>query len=230
MNDAPMQADDVVALTERYRRLYTGLVYDILDEMGHPYQALSRDLRPIRPDMVVAGPAFTIQGISDPTGDPELSNKRINLFKAMTYPCVDVRDCGFDERVAHYGEMNATLGRKYGAVGAVIDGGLRDTRHLLEMDFPTFGRYYTPVEAKKRWSYFRWNVPITLRGQLSSTVTVNPGDFILGDIDGVLVVPKELVVDVLQKAEALMVREDMARAEFRTADDCEVVYRKYGRL
>jgi regulator of RNase E activity RraA len=219
-----------VALAERYRKLYSGLVYDIMDEMGFPHQALASDLRPIRPDMVVAGPAFTIQGIADPTGDPEMSDKRINLFKAMSYPCVDVRDCGFDTRVAHYGEMNATLGRKYGAVGAVIDGGVRDARHLLEMNFPTFGRYYTPVEAKKRWSYYRWQVPITLRGALSATVTVTPGDFVLGDVDGVLVIPKEIVQPVLVKAEELMERENMAREEFKTAEDCEVVYRKYGRL
>lgn len=225
-----LQTLPVEALAQRYRRLYTGLVYDILDELGLPHQALASDLRPIRPDMIVAGPAFTIQGISDPTGDPELSNKRINLFKAMSHPCVDVRDCGFDLRVAHYGEMNATLGRKYGAVGAVIDGGVRDTRHLLEMDFPVFARYHTPVEAKKRWSYFRWQVPITLRGALSATVTVNPGDFILADIDGVVVVPRHLTLEVLDKAESLMATEDRAREEFRTAEDCEVVYQKYGRL
>jgi len=131
------------AIVARYRKFYTGLVYDILDELGHPNQVLATDLRPIRPDMVVAGPAFTIQMIADPVGDPELAEKRINLFKAMSYPCVDVRDCGFDTRVANYGEMNATLGRKYGSVGAIIDGGVRDTRHLLDMDFP---------------------VPVTLRG------------------------------------------------------------------
>ena len=217
-------------IVSHYRRFYTGLVYDILDEMGHPHQALASDLRPIRSDMIVAGPAFTIQMIADPVGDPELSDKRINLFKAMSYPCVDIRDCGFDTRVANYGEMNATLGRKYGCVGAIIDGGVRDSRHLLEMDFPTFARYYTPVEAKHRASYFRWQVPISVRGAISSTVTVHPGDFVFGDIDGVVVVPKGIVLDVMHKAEALMAREDMAREEFKTAEDCEVVYRKYGRL
>jgi regulator of RNase E activity RraA len=98
------------------------------------------------------------------------------------------------------------------------------------MDFPVFARYYSPVEAKHRVSYFRWQVPVTLRGAISASVTVNPGDFILGDIDGVLVIPKAIVGDVMVKAEALMAREDMAREEFKTADDCEVVYRKYGRL
>lgn len=218
------------AICARYKPLYSGLIYDILDEMGYPYQALATDMRPLDPRSVLVGPAFTIQGINDPVGDPDLSERRIQLFKAMTFPCVDVRDCGFDTRVAHYGEMNATLGRKYGAVGAVIDGGIRDSRHLLDMDFPVISRYQTPVEAKKRWSYFRWQVPVALRGGLSSTVTVHPGDLIFGDIDGVVVVPKAEIMTVLEKAEALMAREDAAREEFKSEQDCEVVYRKYGRL
>ena len=220
-----------LAVCERYKRLYTGLVYDILDEMGLPNQALATDLGPLRPDMVVAGPAFTIQGINDPVGEPELRERRIKLFKAMRYPCVDVRDCGFDFRVAHYGEMNAVLGRAKGAVGAVVDGGVRDSRHLLAMDFPVFRRFHSPVEAVKRWSYFRWDVPIALRGALSATVMVNPGDFVFGDIDGVVIVPKELTLDVLERAEEHARIEDSARKEFGDPNaDPEEVYAKYRKL
>lgn len=226
-----IDAAEMLAVCERYKRLYTGLVYDILDEMDLPNQALATDLRPLRPDMVVAGPAFTIQGINDPLGDPQLRERRIQLFKAMTHPCVDVRDCAFDFRVAHYGEMNAVLGRAKGAVGAVVDGGVRDSRHLLAMDFPVFNRFHSPVEAVKRWSYFRWGVPIALRGALSATVLVNPGDFIFGDIDGVVVVPKELTVEVLERAEAHARTEDSARAEFGDPNaDPEEVYARYQKL
>jgi regulator of RNase E activity RraA len=137
-------------ICDRFKKLYTGLVYDILDGMGLPNQALATDMRPLRADMIVAGPAFTIQGINDPNGDPELRDRRIKLFKAMRHPCVDVRDCSFDTRVAHYGEMNAVLGRANGVVGAVIDGGIRDSRHLLEMNFPTISRYHSPVGAPRR--------------------------------------------------------------------------------
>ncbi|HQU49747.1 MAG TPA: hypothetical protein PLM09_11590, partial [Casimicrobiaceae bacterium] len=73
-------APDMVETIDRFRKLYTGLVYDILDEMGLPYQALATDIRPLRPDMVVAGPAFTIQGINDPVGDENLREPRIKLF------------------------------------------------------------------------------------------------------------------------------------------------------
>jgi 4-hydroxy-4-methyl-2-oxoglutarate aldolase len=218
-------------ICDRFKKLYTGLVYDILDGMGLPNQALATDMRPLRADMIVAGPAFTIQGINDPNGDPELRDRRIKLFKAMRHPCVDVRDCSFDTRVAHYGEMNAVLGRANGVVGAVIDGGIRDSRHLLEMNFPTISRYHSPVEALNRWSYFRWQTPVQLRGNLSATVTVRPGDFIFGDIDGVVVIPFERLEEVLRLSEEHAAVENEARRDFvAPGADVEAVYRKYRKL
>ncbi|MBS7695965.1 MULTISPECIES: RraA family protein [unclassified Chelatococcus] len=222
---------DILDVIERYRRLYTGLVYDIMDEMGLPNQSLATDIRPLRDDMVIAGPAFTVQGIADPTGDPGLRERRIKMFGDMRHPCVDVRDCGFDARVAHYGEMNAVLGRAKGVTGAVIDGGIRDSGLILKMDFPCFRRYHSPVEAVARWSYYRWQQPITLRGNLSATVTVNPGDFMFGDIDGVLVIPKERAIEVLRLAEEHAATETRARADFADpANDAEEVYGRYKKL
>lgn len=224
-------APDMVETIDRFRKLYTGLVYDILDEMGLPYQALATDIRPLRPDMVVAGPAFTIQGINDPVGDESLRERRIKLFGEMRYPCVDVRDCGYDTRVAHYGEMNAVLGRAKGVVGAIIDGGTRDSRHVLEMGFPLFARYNSPVEALKRWGYYRWQLPVQLRGALSATVIVRPGDFMFADIDGVLVIPQERLVEVLRKSEEHAAIEDRARSEFAAPGaDVEAVYARYRKL
>jgi regulator of RNase E activity RraA len=222
---------DIVETIDRFHKLYTGLVYDIMDEMGLPYQALATDIRPLRPDMIVAGPAFTIQGINDPVGDEGLRERRIKLFGEMRYPCVDVRDCGYDTRVAHYGEMNAVLGRAKGVVGAVIDGGTRDSRHILAMDFPLFARYCSPVEALKRWGYYRWQHPVQLRGALSATVVVRPGDFMYGDIDGVLVIPQEHLVEVLRKSEEHAAIEDRARVDFAAPGaDADAVYAKYRKL
>jgi regulator of RNase E activity RraA len=216
-------------ISNRYKRFYSGLIFDIMEEMGMPHQALATDIRPLLPDVVIAAPAFTVQMVNDPTGDPDLREKRIRMFKEMTYPCIDIRDAGFDTRAAHYGEMNATLGAKFGCVGAVIDGGTRDSRHINERGFPVFARYQTPVEALGRSSYFRWQVPITIRGAITATVTVNPGDFIFGDIDGLISIPKDAVLEVLDRCEELYDRENHAREEFR-AGDPEAVYRKYGRL
>lgn len=222
---------DMLDAISRFKKLYTGLVYDIMDGLGLPQQTLATDMRPLRDDMIVAGPAFTVQGINDPNGDPDLRSRRIKMFGDMRLPCVDVRDCGFDTRVAHYGEMNAVLGRAKGVVGAVIDGGIRDSGLLLKMNFPCFRRYHSPVEALQRWSYYRWQQPIALRGSMSATVIVRPGDFIFGDIDGVLVIPIERLEEVLRLSEEHAAVENSARAEFADpTKDAEEVYGRYRKL
>lgn len=223
----------VPELIERYKKLYTGAVYDALDERGFPHQALASDIKPIQQDMVLAGPAFTIKGVPDPVGDEELRQRRIHLFEDMrdlNCPVIDVRDCSFDTQVAHYGEMNAVLGEASGAIGAVVDGGCRDTGFLLQRGFPTWCRYLTPVEAFQRWSYADWQKPIGLRGALSSIVIVHPGDFLFGDLDGVVVIPRELVIEILESTEEIIQVENQAREEFQASDDPVAVYKKYGKL
>ncbi|CAG7640517.1 4-carboxy-4-hydroxy-2-oxoadipate aldolase [Paenibacillus solanacearum] len=223
----------VAELIERYKKLYTGAVYDVLDHLGMPYQALSAGLKPVRQDFVLAGPAFTIKGIPDTKGDENLRTRRIHLFndmRSLGIPLVDTRDCSFDTQVAHYGEMNAVLGKASGVVGAVVDGGCRDTGFLLKDNFPVFCQYQNPVEAYMRWSYYDWQIPIALRGALSAVVQVHPGDFLFGDLDGVVVIPRQWVVEVLEKTEALVNTETAARAEFASGADPVEIYKKYGKL
>jgi len=223
----------VSELIERYRTTYSGAVYDVLDEMGYPHQALAHDLKPVDPRSIIAGPAFTMKGIPEPTGDERLRARRIHMFEAMKetgVPIIDVRDCSFDTQAAHYGEMNATVGAASGVIGAVVDGGSRDTRFLLERDFPIFCNYLTPVEAVKRWSYYDWQFTVALRGALTAVVPVSPGDFLMGDLDGVVVIPHDIVVSVLEKTEALIAHEDRVREEFEAGGDPVAVYRRHGRL
>ncbi|WP_163634244.1 RraA family protein [Microbacterium sp. B35-04] len=226
-------AVSVPELIERYRATYSGAVYDVLDAMGYPHQALASDIKPVDNRWVIAGPAFTLKGIPEPTGDERLRARRIHMFEAMKdvgVPIIDVRDCSFDMQAAHYGEMNATVGASCGVIGALVDGGSRDTRFLLERDFPVFARYLTPVEAVKRWSYYDWQLTIALRGALTSIVVVSPGDFIMGDLDGVVVIPRDIVVEVLEKTEELIRHEDQVREEFNDGQDPVEVYRRHGRL
>jgi regulator of RNase E activity RraA len=224
----------VEELILRYSRVYSGAVYDALEHLGFPHQALAQDIKPIRPDMTIVGPAFTIKGIPSPIPDEGLLERRIRFFsdmKALGCPVIDTRDCSFDTQVAHYGELNAALGKSCGAVGALVDGGCRDTGLLLKRNFPVCCRYQTPVEAFRRWIYAEWQIPIGLRGAISSIVIVNPGDFIFGDLDGVVVIPHDAIIEVLERSEKFVDTEGKERAEFFTPGaDPIAVYRKYGRL
>jgi len=221
---------DMNEICVRYRRLYAGLLFDVLEHLGYSNQALSHQIMPISPEMKLAGPAFTFKGTTSAVKDESVRFRRLNALKEMKYPCVEVRDRTTPFNVALYGELSATSAAAHGAVGALIDGGTRDSGMLISMGFPVFARYRSPVEAFGRVMSLIHNVPILMSGELSETVVVNPGDFIFGDIDGVIVVPQSLTVQVLLEAERIAGIEDAARVDFKKGDDPVEVFKKHRRL
>jgi 4-hydroxy-4-methyl-2-oxoglutarate aldolase len=221
---------DMEQICARYRKLYAGLVFDVLEELGFPNQVLSHEIMPLSLDMKLAGPAFTIKGATAAEKDEGLRYRRLNALKEMTYPCVEVRDRSTAFRVALYGELSATSARAHGAVGAVVDGGTRDSGMIIGMGFPLFARYRTPIEAYGRIVTIATQVPIILSGELTETVVVNPGDFIFGDLDGLLTIPKHLIRQVLTKCEEIAGTENLARADFQKKEDPVEVFKRYRRL
>lgn len=217
-------------ICERYRRLYAGAVYDVLESLGYPNQVLAHDLRPLAPEMKLAGPAFTVKGTMTCERDEAGRHKRIAMIKKMTYPCVEVRDRGTPFNVALYGELSATTAKAHGAVGALIDGATRDSGHLISMKFPVFARYRNPVEAFGRYLILSCQVPILLSGETTETVRVEPGDFVFGEADGALVIPKHLTLQVLAECERISGIEDKARLEFARGDDPVEVFQRHKRL
>jgi 4-hydroxy-4-methyl-2-oxoglutarate aldolase len=218
------------AICERYKKLYTAVVFDVLEGMGYSNQALSHDLVALAPGMKLAGPAFTVKGSLSAERDSEARERRMRMISSMGNPCIEVRDRGTPFNVAIYGELSATTARAHGAVGALIDGGTRDSSHLIAMNFPVFARYRSPVEAFGRYTWIACQVPIRISGELSETVTVNPGDFIFGEEDGVIVIPKDLVVTVLEECERIKLLEDQARHDFDRGDDPVEVFQRYNRF
>jgi 4-hydroxy-4-methyl-2-oxoglutarate aldolase len=217
-------------ICERYRRLYAGAVYDVLEEMGHPNQALSHELTALSPGMKLAGPAFTVKGTVTAERAEADRETALQMVCSMKHPCIEVRDRGTSFNVAIYGELSATTAKAHGAVGALVDGGTRDSGQLVKMDFPVFSRYRSPVEAFGRYMILRFQVPIHVSGELTDTVEIKPGDFIFGEEDGVLVIPKALILRVLNKCEEVKSLEDKARSDFARGDDPVEVFKRYKRL
>lgn len=231
MNTQPSSnGQDLQSVCERYRRCYAGLVYDVLEHLGYPNQALSCELTPLIPEMKLAGPAFTVKGTTTTEKNESLRHRRLEMIKHMRRPCIEVRDRGTPYPVAIYGELSAASAAAHGAVGALLDGGTRDSGRLIEAGFPVFSRYRCPVEAFGRWAIAEYQVPILLSGLLVETVTVRPGDFIFGDYDGALVVPQEITLEVLVECERVMGIEDCARVEFARGDDPVAVFERHKRL
>ncbi len=221
---------DMEAICERYKRLYAGAVYDVLEELGHPNQAVSHSLVALKPGMKLAGPAFTVKGTVTAERDEAGRHQRMRMVCSMTNPCIEVRDQGTPYNVAIYGELSATTARAHGAVGALIDGGTRDSNLLMKMGFPVFARYRCPVEAFGRYTLLKTQVPIRIAGELTDTVEVNPGDFIFGEEDGVMVIPKDLTLTVLEHCERIRGLEDQARHDFARGDDPVEVFKRYKRF
>jgi 4-hydroxy-4-methyl-2-oxoglutarate aldolase len=211
-------------ICERYKRLYTPAVADILDSKGLWHQIMNNDLKGLTMDMVVAGPAFTVLGMCERSEDKAIRKGPLVVDRLGQYQ-VAVFETGGDTHTGHWGELLSNAARTRGAHGAVIDGGVRDTRYILQIDFPVFCRFRCPGDATGRWNVVDMEIPVTVGG-----VRVHPGDFVFGDADGVVVVPKELTIPVLLEAESVLELEDEIRQKVRAGESVEHLYRSYERF
>ncbi len=222
--------NEIEQICERYKKLYGGVIYDVLEHFGYPDQVLSHHFAPLKDEIKLAGPAFTVKGAVSCEKNVEVRYRRLKMIREMTRPCIEVRDGGTPYPVAIYGELSATSAAAHGAVGAIVNGGARDCSFLNAMKFPVFARYRTPIEAFGRWRLLEYQVPVRLDGETRADVVVNPGDFIFGDFDGVLVVPKGLTMDVLIECERIVGIEDQAREDFARGEDPVEVFERHKRL
>jgi regulator of RNase E activity RraA len=188
-------------LLGRFEQLYTGAVNDVLREFSLLEQALPGHIRPLREYRTVAGIAFTVKSAPNVkiTGEMEY---RTQMLDEMGGDHFVVWDTSEDEKATLWGGvMTATaVGKKVRA--ACIDGGIRDTHQILEKDFPVFYKYRISNGSLGRCLITHYQIPIKI-----GDVTIKPGDVVLGDIDGVLVVPRDIAFDVLTRAEEITANE-----------------------
>jgi len=205
-------------LCRRYESVFTGAVNDVLREMGYLYQTLPHDIQPLHEDMKVAGICFTVKGSQNLDLTDEMMD-RARMLEAITPNSVCVWDTSGDEESAQWGEIMTLAARGRGCRGAVVDGGVRDTRRILQQGFPVFCRYRTSNGMLGRFRMIGYQIPIRIGETL-----IRPGDVIFGDIDGVIVVPRDIAVSVLERAEAIRDGEtDIRRMVQSGASPVEVV-------
>lgn len=220
---------DVEAVRQRYLKLSAALISDTMDHLGLVGRTFEFGIYPLAQGMKVAGPAFTVQAMSTPVTDARVTKVGFTLIKSMTPGCVLVKSMQGDKSAGQFGEITATAMSAAGCVGAVIDGSTRDSDQLISMGFPTFVHFRHPLEAKGRIMSIDYQVPIYVKG-IDGKLMVNPGDYIFGDNDGVVVVPKELTLEVLGIAEKAFGEEEKTRAAVAAGLDPLDVYNKYGRF
>ena len=211
-------------LAHRFSAVYTGALTDVLDRHGRRQQTLPPELAPLRPGSRLAGPAYPILGRPHPGHDYDTSIRLVlEMLGAVPTGSVAVYQTN-DRASAHFGELSATSLASRGCAGAVIDGGTRDAEYILREDFPVFSRYVTPQDCVPRWEVLaHGDVTIVVGG-----VRVSPGDWIVGDRDGVVVVPAELVEEILSEAEAKVATEDEIRDAVRSGTLPLAAYERFG--
>jgi 4-hydroxy-4-methyl-2-oxoglutarate aldolase len=211
-------------LIRRFSALYTGALTDVLDWRGHLQQTLPPELLPLRPGTRLAGPVHPVLGRPHPGHDYDTSIRAV-LEMLGSVPPAHVAVYETNDRVsAHFGELSATSLASRGCAGAVIDGGTRDAEYILREDFPVFSRYVTPQDCVPRWELLaHGDVTIVVGG-----VRVAPGDWIVGDRDGLVIVPGGEVEEVLAEAEAKVSTENEIRDAVRAGMLPIDAYERYG--
>lgn len=210
-------------LCARYGRIYTAAITDVLDRRGCYNQTLPHDIVPLTPDARLAGIAFPVSGKQSRNSETEGPVRAfLKMLGAVPRDAALVIQAN-DDVAAHFGELSAVAMKARGVRGVVVDGATRDAAYIVREKFPLFCRYRTPQDSLPRWRVVQWGRPITI-----GDVRVSPGDVVVGDFDGVAVVPKKLALEVLLECEALLDQENQVRDAVRKGMAPLKAYEKFG--
>ena len=208
--------------------LYSAVLSDVLDDFGYTRQALPPYVRPLDDSLKMVGYART--GLFTNTYEVlEGENPyeiEIALIDDLKPNDVAVLGCaGPTTRLAPWGELLTTASRKRGAVGCVTDGLVRDVRHIRDLEFPVFHGGIGPLDTRGRGKMVARDVTIECGG-----VTVRSGDVVFGDVDGVVIIPREIAAEVIEAALRKVTSENNTRDELENGLLLGEVYAKYGVL
>lgn len=212
-------------LCQGFQQTYTAAVTDILDfEFDLHDQWLGPEIRPLVPEMRVAGPAFTMRWVNDRTpGGERLGRMLAALIDSLQPFTVPILDTSKNRYAGYWGELMCNICRQRGVEGAVIDGGVRDPYYIWKFGFNMFAAFACPNEADTRSRLESYQEPIAI-----NNVPIRPGDFIVGDFGGVVVIPQEIVVDVYERVRKLVARESEFRKMIKAGISGEEAVRTFG--
>lgn len=211
--------------TQRLEKCYTGVVHDVMRAMGLRDFTLPAAIRPIMPEQTLAGPAFTIDGKVDPKADPHQTLLEWTGLLSKAKPGHIWVSQPNDRIVANMGELSAETLKNKGVLGCVIDGYVRDVKFLLDMRFQTWATGFTPRDIVGYWLPRAFDVDIKI-----GDVTIAPGDYMIGDRDGLIRVPKGRIDDVIDAAEKAITAENLVRTAILAGVDPQEAYLRHGKF
>ncbi len=216
---------DVDDFCARFSAVYTGAISDVLDELGYREQVLPSSIQGLTLEQRVAGVAMPVEGEPSASLDPEEIFIPILKMLGDLKPGDVIVTQSHDDVSAHLGELSSEAARFRGARGAVIDGGARDIDYILKLGFPVFCRYRTPRDVMGRWKVTKYGHAVKI-----GSVTIRRGDFMVGDKDGVLAIPRAVTREVLEKTEEVVRTENLVRKAILQGVHPVDAYQKFGRF
>jgi len=220
---------DPEAIRRRYLKVDTATVADVLDVLGLPDQGLAPQFAPYPANAGrMGGWAYTIRGKMKRyagSGDP----RKMKAVDGVGKGDLAVWS-GEGKGVCFFGELIALGMKRHGCAGALVDGGIRDIEWIKRQRFPVYARYRAPVQSIGRWKVTARQVPVPMPGATVRSVTVHPGDFVLADADGVIVVPSRVSEKVLVEAERATKQEVRIRRDLDRGASLQDVLKKYGHV
>ncbi len=209
-------------LSARLENLYSAAVYDTMTTAGLHDRALPPEITSLAPGGRVAGPVWTLSGsLREGVSVDDTLLSWTGFLSAAPAGRVIVCQPN-DNTIAHMGELSAETLQLRGIRGYVVDGGCRDVDRVNEIGFPVFCRYATPADVGARWLVDAMGDPIEIGG-----VTIHPGDYVLGDADGVVVIPADNVNEIVTEAERVANTENELREAIRQGEDPQEAYKRY---
>lgn len=214
------------------KELYTAVIGDIMDEMGYTHQFLPPIIRPLCDDMFLAGRAMTVleADVLDSSKVIGGANPLLKRAFGMMLEALDdlkedeVYVCsGASPKFALWGELMSARALQCKAAGAVVNGYSRDTKGILALNFPTFSYGPYAQDQAPRGKVIDFRVPIEIEG-----VRINDGDMLIGDIDGVCVVPQEIEEEVFTRALERARGEKMVLQKIKEGMKAREAFDKYG--
>ena len=205
--------------------LYSGILSDVLDMKGYRNQAVDGNVMGLTDKTVIFGPAFTSIGTQVYSMPESPLTAQCKVVDQLSEGEVYVLSIRGEKNCAVFGELFATAVRNKGGVGVLTDGYARDLKALYEMDFPIFFVGKNPRTSKGRCEINECQIPVKFYN-----VTINPGDYIFGDVDGVVVVPSAIVDEVIEEALGTIRKEDEVRSRLQNGSSILKAYQEIGAI
>ena len=205
--------------------LYTPLVSDTLDRLGIPAAVMRHDVQSMIADPAVkaCGPAFPCRVV--PTHEYVEIDTLLAMVDAIPQGAMVIVAADDDINAALWGGLMSTRAAARGAVGAVVNGGVRDLEQIAELAFPVFGTYRCVTDIRRRGFMHSYNVPVTCAG-----VAVWPGDIVFGDANGVVVIPRDRFDDVFAELARAAEEERATMRGLQKGAGAAQIFAKFGRF